>query len=120
VVKAPTQLSWEGWGECVYSATLVELGHQDLRVELEYDPFLDLAALSQGQPVLGLLIQPWQGCPQQSLLAQVKAIDFVDMNTAIGGTSRDRKVIFELTIPEAMRRRQKGKVKQLLQALAAS
>ena len=23
VVKAPTQLSWEGWGECVYSATLV-------------------------------------------------------------------------------------------------
>ncbi len=117
MVKAPTQLSWEGWGDCVYSATLVELGHQDLRVEVDYDPFLDLAALSHGQPVLGLLIQPWQGCEAQSLLAQVREIDFVDM-TAIGGELRDRKVILELMIPETMRRLQKGKVKQLLQALA--
>ena len=120
VVKAPTQLSWEGWGECVYSATLVELGYQGLRVELEYDPFLDLAALSQGRPILGLLVQPWQGCDAQSLLAQVREIDFVGdgVGDGAGGRRRDRKVILELIIPDSMRRIQNTKVTQLLQALA--
>ena len=120
VVKAPTQLSWEGWGECVYSATLVELGYQGLRVELEYDPFLDLAALSQGRPILGLLVQPWQGCDAQSLLAQVREIDFVgeEVGEGANGRRRDRKVILELIIPDSMRRIQNTKVTQLLQALA--
>jgi cellulose synthase (UDP-forming) len=123
-VKAPTELSWEGWGDCVYSGTLLELGYQDLRLEVEYDPFLDLAGLNQGQPILGLLVQPWSGCEAQSLLAQVRAIDFVEDDGVnrggIGMARRDRKVILELTIPETMRRFQKGKVKQLLQALGAS
>jgi cellulose synthase (UDP-forming) len=123
-VQAPTELSWEGWGDCVYSGTLLELGYQDLRLEVEYDPFLDLAGLNQGQPILGLLVQPWSGCEAQSLLAQVRAIDFVEDDGVnqggIGMARRDRKVILELTIPETMRRFQKGKVKQLLQALGAS
>ena len=118
VVKAPMQLSWEGWGECVYSATLVELGYQGLRVELEYDPFLDLAELSQGKPVLGLLVQPWQGCEAQSLLAQVREIDFVGEGPIAGERSSDRKVVLELIIPDSMRRIQNTKVKKLLQALA--
>ena len=123
VVKAPTQLSWEGWGECVYSATLVELGYQGLCVELEYDPFLDLAALSQGKPILGfLLVQPWQGCEAQSLLAQVREIDFVGEGVGEGpidgGKKPNRKVILELIIPDSLRRIQNIKIKQLLQAFS--
>ena len=84
------------------------------------DPFLDLAALSQGRPILGLLVQPWQGCDAQSLLAQVREIDFVGegVGDGAGRRRRDRKVILELIIPDSMRRIQNTKVTQLLQALA--
>ena len=76
--------------------------------------------LSQGRPILGLLVQPWQGCDAQSLLAQVREIDFVGegVGDGAGRRRRDRKVILELIIPDSMRRIQNTKVTQLLQALA--
>ena len=76
--------------------------------------------LSQGRPILGLLVQPWQGCDAQSLLAQVREIDFVreGVEDEVGGRRRDRKVILELIIPDSMRRIQNTKVTQLLEALA--
>lgn len=84
------------------------------------DPFLDLTALSQGRPILGLLVQPWQGCDAQSLLAQVREIDFVreGVEDGAGRRRRDRKVILELIILDSMQRIQNTKVTQLLQALA--
>jgi cellulose synthase (UDP-forming) len=111
-VQAPVQLSWEIWGDCVYSGTLVEMGSREMRLELRDDPFIDVPLLQEMRPILGLLVHPWHESEPQSLLAQVQSIDRIDR---IEG---DSTLAIELLIPESLRRSQRSKVRRLLKALS--
>jgi cellulose synthase (UDP-forming) len=128
-VRATAQLYWEGWEGHSYSATVTELGLQDIRVELHESPFLlDLEVLRQTRPAMGLLITTEAAPDQpQSLVAQVQRVEVLapwshgsngsngsPANPPASMANRSDPIALTLQFPDLLRRQQQGKIRQLL------
>jgi cellulose synthase (UDP-forming) len=128
-VQATAQLYWEGWEGHSYSATVTELGLQDIRVELHESPFLlDLELLRQTRPAMGLLITTEAAPDQpQSLVAQVQRVEVLAAwsngsagvngsqgNSPASTANPSDPIALTLQFPELLRRQQQSKIRQLL------
>jgi cellulose synthase (UDP-forming) len=133
-VQAPAQIYWDGWAGQAYQGTVVELGAQDLRLELVDIPFqLELELLQQEKPLLGVLIQmplalASAALPTEatSLLAQVKAVEILPRHqlapnlSSLQSPARSLtdRIVLELSFPEEFQRQQRKKIKTLLNILS--
>lgn len=119
-VNATAQLYWEGWGDQVLLAQVVEMSSQELRVELETTIELELEYLEACQPLIGLLVsQSDSHQDAQSLLGQVMQVEV--MPTVFASDDRvdmpEQKIALELRFPEDLKSKQQSKIRQLLRSL---
>ncbi len=114
-VQAVAQLYWEGWAGHSYTATITEVGVQDLRLEIDHMLVLDREMVQQTKPLISLLVAGKDHAPQ-SLLAQVQAVEILFNSAARSTLSEEttQRFAIELTFPESLHRQQQGKIKQLL------
>lgn len=118
-VQAVTQLYWEGWAGHSYTATITEVGVQDLRLEIDHMLVLDREMVQQTKPLISLLVAGEDHAPQ-SLLAQVQAVEILFNSSVTRSTlskEATQRFAIELTFPESLHRQQQGKIKQLLRSM---
>jgi cellulose synthase (UDP-forming) len=113
-VQAPVELAWEGWHGDSYPAHVVEMGSQDLRLEVQNVSELDRATLLETLPTVGLLFPAGPALPTaQSLVAQVnQALELPTINRA------QPRLVLELSFPNALAAQQRRKIQTLLRSLA--
>jgi cellulose synthase (UDP-forming) len=95
-VNGFAQLYWEGWEGHSYTATLTEIGTQDVRLEIDGSDIFNLEVMQNTQPVIGLLLSQEENDSQPtSLLAKVELIEplsnptFGHSSTAKAKTPKD-------------------------------
>ena len=95
-VNGFAQLYWEGWEGHSYTATLTEIGTQDVRLEIDGSDIFNLEVMQNTQPVIGLLLSQEENDSQPtSLLAKVELIEplsnptFGNSSTAKAKTPKD-------------------------------
>ncbi|HBB33132.1 MAG TPA: cellulose synthase [Cyanobacteria bacterium UBA8803] len=113
-VQAVAQLYWDGWEGHSYTANVVEIGTQDLRLEFDDFQIVNLNIMQQTRPIIGLLVSQDFFDPQpQSLLGQVETV--AELTNASGN-----QISMELSFPESLKRQQKAKIQRLLTTLSGS
>ncbi|MGG6237699.1 UDP-forming cellulose synthase catalytic subunit [Nodosilinea sp. AN01ver1] len=112
-VQAPVELAWEGWHGDSYPARVVEMGSQDLRLEVQNVSELDRATLLETLPTVGLLFPAGPELPKaQSLVAQVdQAIELPTLNRT------QPRLVLELSFPAPLAAQQRRKIQTLLRSL---
>lgn len=113
-VQAPVELTWEGWHGDSYPARVVEMGSQDLRLEVQNVSELDRATLLETLPTVGLLFPASPELPTaQSLVAQVdQAMELPTLNRT------QPRLMLELSFPTTLAAQQRRKIQTLLRSLA--
>jgi cellulose synthase (UDP-forming) len=122
-VNAFAQLYWEGWEGQSYTAKVMEIGTQDVRLELDASDVFNLETMQRTQPLIGLLLsQEADNLQPTSLLAQVETIEGLDPSPT--GNQRElehsasvNRIAIELSFPESLRRQQHSKIQRLLKTL---
>jgi cellulose synthase (UDP-forming) len=113
-VQTAVEVYWEGWPEKGYTAHLIEIGSQDLRLELLWEQPQHLDYLAQHRPILSLLIYlDLTDRFPKSLLAQVERVEY-------GAASQPNSITpvrLELSFPKALEKQQRNKIRQLIQTL---
>lgn len=122
-VNAAAIVTWDGWPE-PYTASLTAISTQELRIELPYQPELQLETLDDLQPIIGLLVaQDALDASPQSLLAQVQHIEVLPKRMlqpnaiATHETISPDWIALELSFPESLNAQQQRKIKRLLRSL---
>lgn len=122
-VQAVAQLYWDGWEGHSYTARVMEIGTQDLRLEFDEHHILNLETMQQTRPLIGLLVSQEKDAPQpQSLLVQVEMIEEL-VPTPTGGrleqvtNAPTYRIAMELSFPESLKRQQQPKIQRLLKTL---
>jgi len=112
-VSAPAQLYWDG---NFFAGTTKEMGVSSLLVELDGSAMSgdktlqeqDLHTMQSAKPLVGLLLSRDVHDPSPTrFLAQIISV-YMDSNN---------RIVMELNFPDQYKRRQSGKIKQLLAAL---
>lgn len=117
-VRTLVQLNWEGWGDLSYYARVTEIGSRDLRLELDNVPEHSLIEMEVTKPLMGLLFNNnMDATMSQSLLAQVDTVHRINDTSVFANYPSPDRVVLELTFPEALHHKQKGKIKELLRSL---
>ncbi len=130
-VQASSQLYWDGWDGHSYSATVTEIGTQDLRLEFDEISIENLELIQREKPLIGLLIsQDLNSLQPQSLLAQVETIEELtpsispnlvpDRNKTTSSPQLHLpsvRIAMELSFPDSLKRQQKVKIQRLLKTL---
>lgn len=115
-VKARAQMVWEGWQEQDYTVTVVEMGTEDLRLEIFGLSELDIVTLAETQPLVSLLFpsRQGQGAPQ-NLLAQVVLVeDLRSLQTLSADPNAFTHVAIELVFPPSLDQKQHHKIRKVL------
>lgn len=117
-VRVTAQLFWEGWEGMSYIATVTEMSHREIRLELTSADTDSLESLQYSQPLIAMLLTPNQSLYPQSLLAQVQRVEILPISTKIEASSKVPvySVIMELLFPDDLDRQQRGKIKQILRS----
>jgi cellulose synthase (UDP-forming) len=75
-VNGFAQLYWEGWEGNTYTAKVMEIGTQDIRLEIDGSAIFNLETMQSTQPLIGLLVGQHENDDKpQSLLAKVETIE---------------------------------------------
>lgn len=106
-IRATAQLYWQGQ---FYQAIATEISSRELRLSLEENPGLTPEMLETNKPLVGLLLSQDASDPlPKRLLAQVDRM--------ISQPASGAKLELELSFPEVARKRQEGKIRQLVKTL---
>lgn len=122
-VQAVAKLYWEGWEGQSYTATVTEIGTNDLRLELDGSQIPNLETIQSTQPLISLLLSQDENDPQpKSLLARIIFIEELPIFSAENSKKQPlstpvKPIAVELSFPESLRWQQQTKIKQLLRSL---
>jgi cellulose synthase (UDP-forming) len=105
-IQASVKFYWEGQ---VYTTKATELGTRSIRLLTDLS-MLQVEALKQTKPVVGLVFDREDGIPER-LIAIVQR---VDVQPVVGDRGIVNEVAIELRFPEKLAQRQEAKIKQLL------
>ncbi len=128
-VNLIAQLYWDGWGSETKVAHLIELGRDDLRLEIEDLSPGAIEQLALDRPIISLLVFPPNAPSPCSLIAQVQSVENFVPPTAsdLKEQLRNRSnvlvlpeispadsAILELCFPPEFDQQQRNKIKELL------
>ena len=118
-VSAVAELYWEGWGDHVQTATLTEIGPQDIRLELFGDASTAFDTLKDQRPVLGVRVYRRLGdALPPYFLAQVERLECLPR--LFSESDSDYRVSLELTLVTLPTGNQQQKLQDLSRELPSS
>jgi len=120
-VSAVAELHWEGWQDHIQTATITEIGAQDMRLELFGDTEIALAALQGQRPILGVRVYRQLGDPNPSyFLARLERLERLPRLFSLPEDYSSDRVSLELSLVTLTADGQHQKLQDLSRALPAS